>query len=106
VQWFGLAFLPGLPPWTPVQGSCAPLCYHPHVQHAALRGPAWGHPRPRLPGRTCTPGLSVSGNVVTARLAAQQTDGTVRTYQGTYTVRNGAIVDFNVRQVGLRWHIR
>jgi len=44
--------------------------------------------------------LSVSGNVVTARLTAQQTDGTVKSYQGTYTVSNGVIVGFNVRQVG------
>ena len=44
--------------------------------------------------------LSVSGKVVTARLAAQQTDGTVKTYQGTYMVSNGVIVGFNVRQVG------
>lgn len=44
--------------------------------------------------------LSVSGNVVTARLTALQTDGTVRVYQGTYTVKNGVIVGFNVRQVG------
>jgi hypothetical protein len=43
--------------------------------------------------------LSVSGNVVTARLTAQQTDGTVKTYQGTYTVSKGVIVGFSVRQV-------
>ena len=44
--------------------------------------------------------LSVSGNVVTARLTAQQIDGTVKTFQGTYTVSKGVIVGFNVRQVG------
>ena len=44
--------------------------------------------------------LSVSGNVVTARLTAQQTDGTIKSYQGTYTISNGVIVGFNVRQVG------
>jgi hypothetical protein len=43
--------------------------------------------------------LSVSGNVVTARLTAQQTDGTVKIFQGTYTVSKGVIVGFNVRQV-------
>ena len=43
---------------------------------------------------------SVSGNVVTAQLSAQQTDGTIKTYQGTYTVSNGVIVAFNVHQVG------
>ena len=43
---------------------------------------------------------SVSGNVVTAQLSAQQTDGTSKTYQGTYTVSNGVIVAFNVQQVG------
>jgi serine/threonine-protein kinase len=42
--------------------------------------------------------LSVAGDVVTARITALQTDGTVKTYQGTYTVRSGVIVTFNVRQ--------
>jgi hypothetical protein len=44
--------------------------------------------------------LSVSGNVVTVRLVAQETDGTVKTYQGTYTVTGGAIASANVYQVG------
>jgi hypothetical protein len=35
--------------------------------------------------------LSVSGHVVTAWLTAEQTDGSVQTYEGTYTVHNGAI---------------
>jgi serine/threonine-protein kinase len=43
--------------------------------------------------------LSVSGNMVTARVAALQTDGTVKTYQGTYTVSNRVISQFNVHQV-------
>ena len=42
---------------------------------------------------------SVSGDVVTAQLAAQQTDGTVKTYQGSYTVEGGVITQFNVQQV-------
>lgn len=44
--------------------------------------------------------VSVSGDVVTARLTAQQTDGTVDTYQGTYTVEGGVIIGFDVLQVG------
>jgi hypothetical protein len=40
--------------------------------------------------------LSVTGNVVTARLAARQTDGSVRTYQGTYWVTHGIITRFDV----------
>lgn len=44
--------------------------------------------------------LSVSGNVVTARLAARQTDRSVRTYQGTYRVSHGVITRFHVAQVG------
>ncbi len=44
--------------------------------------------------------VSVSGNVVTARLTAPQTDGTVKTFQGTYTVNDGVITQFNVQQVG------
>jgi len=41
---------------------------------------------------------SVSGNVVTARLSALQTDGTVKTYEGTYTVNNGVITGFHVQR--------
>jgi hypothetical protein len=40
--------------------------------------------------------LSVTGNVVTARLAARQTDGSVRTYQGTYWVTHRVITRFDV----------
>jgi transcriptional regulator with XRE-family HTH domain len=43
--------------------------------------------------------VSVSGDVVTGRLNAQQTDGTVDTYQGTYTVQHGVIIGFDVVQV-------
>lgn len=43
--------------------------------------------------------LSVSGNVVKARVAALQTNGTVRVYQGSYTVHRGAITGFDIRQV-------
>ena len=43
--------------------------------------------------------LSTSGNVVTARLAATQTNGTVKTYQGTYTVTSGVISATNVHRV-------
>jgi hypothetical protein len=42
---------------------------------------------------------SVSGDVVTAQVVAEQTDGTVKTYQGTYTVNNGVITQFNVHQI-------
>ena len=44
--------------------------------------------------------VSVSGDVVTAQLTAQQSDGTTTTYEGTYTVDNGVIVGFDVLQVG------
>jgi serine/threonine protein kinase len=44
--------------------------------------------------------LSVTGNVVTARIDARQTDGTVKTFQGTYTVQDGVITKFNVSQTG------
>lgn len=43
--------------------------------------------------------LSVAGHVVTARLRARQTDGSVKHYQGTYRVRHGVIIGFNVAQV-------
>jgi len=42
----------------------------------------------------------VTGNVVHFNLTADQTDGSVKTYQGTYTVQNGQIVDSNVTQTG------
>jgi len=44
--------------------------------------------------------VSVRGDVVTARLTAQQTDGTITTFQGTYTVQHGVITGFDVAQVG------
>jgi transcriptional regulator with XRE-family HTH domain len=44
--------------------------------------------------------VSVSGHVVTAQLTAQQTGGTVTSYQGTYTVEHGVIVGSDVAQVG------
>ena len=43
--------------------------------------------------------VSVSGDVVTARLSARQTDGTVDTYEGTYTVQHGVIIGADVAQV-------
>jgi hypothetical protein len=43
--------------------------------------------------------LSVSGSVVSARVTALQTDSTVKTFQGTYTVTDGVITAFNVHQV-------
>jgi serine/threonine protein kinase len=42
---------------------------------------------------------SVSGDVVTGQVTAQQTNGTVKTYQGSYTVEGGVITQFNVHQV-------
>ena len=44
--------------------------------------------------------LSVSGDVVTGRLTARQTDGTVDTFQGTYTVHSGVIIGSDVLQAG------
>jgi serine/threonine protein kinase len=43
--------------------------------------------------------LGVSGDVVKARVAAVQTDGTVQTYQGSYTVQRGVITGFSIRRV-------
>ncbi len=42
----------------------------------------------------------VTGDVVSFNLTADQTDGSVKTYQGTYTVQNGQIVGSNVKQTG------
>ncbi len=43
--------------------------------------------------------LSVSGNVVSVELVAEQADGTVRTYQGSYTVHDGIIVMSHIEQI-------
>jgi hypothetical protein len=43
--------------------------------------------------------LGVNGNVVSVHLVATQTDGTVKTYQGTYTVTNGVITVAHILQV-------
>ena len=43
--------------------------------------------------------LSSAGPVVTARLTAYQSDGAIKTFQGRYTVKNGVITQFEVRQV-------
>jgi len=40
--------------------------------------------------------LSVSGNVVTAQVTANQTDGTAKVFAGTYTVTGGQITAFDV----------
>jgi hypothetical protein len=40
-----------------------------------------------------------SGDTVDGRLTADQTDGTVQTYQGTYTVQGGVITLFDVRRI-------
>jgi hypothetical protein len=42
---------------------------------------------------------AASGDTVQGRLTAEQTDGTVKTYQGTYIVQNSKITSFNVRQI-------
>ena len=50
--------------------------------------------------------LSVTGSVVTARLAARQTDGSVRNYQGTYWVTHGVITRFAVAPSSAASHPR
>jgi len=44
----------------------------------------------------------VNEDSVTARLVAVQSDGSVRTYQGAYLVRDGVITQASVRQIGWR----
>jgi serine/threonine protein kinase len=44
--------------------------------------------------------VSVVGNVVTVKLAATQTDGSVQHYQGTYTVTNGIITQGHIQLLG------
>jgi eukaryotic-like serine/threonine-protein kinase len=43
--------------------------------------------------------ISVSGSVVTADLAALQSDGTTKNFEGTYTVIDGVIAKSSVHQV-------
>jgi serine/threonine protein kinase len=44
--------------------------------------------------------LSVAGRVVSVDLAATQTDGSVQSYQGTYTVTGGVITQSHIEQTG------
>jgi serine/threonine protein kinase len=44
--------------------------------------------------------VSVTGGVVTVKLAAIQTDGSVKRFAGTYTVANGVITASSIQQVG------
>lgn len=44
--------------------------------------------------------ISVKGNVVSIRLEAAQTDGTVQHYQGTYVVNDGSITGSHIRRAG------
>lgn len=44
--------------------------------------------------------VSVSGHLVTGRITARQTNGSVHVYRGTYAVSGGVITRFHVRQVG------
>jgi hypothetical protein len=44
--------------------------------------------------------IAVAGNVVTVQLTARQDDGTAKIFHGAYTVREGAIVRFDVQQDG------
>jgi hypothetical protein len=44
--------------------------------------------------------VSVAGDVVTVKLAATQTDGSVKYYQGTYTVTNGVITQSHIQLLG------
>jgi serine/threonine protein kinase len=44
--------------------------------------------------------VSVTGGVVTVKLAAAQTDGSVKHYAGTYTVANGVITGSQIQPVG------
>ncbi|MFE5332661.1 nuclear transport factor 2 family protein [Embleya sp. NPDC056575] len=43
---------------------------------------------------------SVSGDTVQVRVAAQRTDGSVRLYAGSYTIRNGTITKGTLRATG------
>ncbi len=43
--------------------------------------------------------ISTSGDVVTARLTATQADGSVKTYEGTYTVIGGQIARSDIRRI-------
>lgn len=43
--------------------------------------------------------LSVAGDTVAARITATQNNGSIKIFQGTYTVENGVITAFDVRQL-------
>ena len=45
-------------------------------------------------------GVQPTDGTVSASIAATQTDGSVKTYAGTYTVANGAIAAAHITQTG------
>jgi hypothetical protein len=55
-------------------------------------------PSPPVP-RGLSPVIMAAALVVSVDLVAQQTDGTVKTYQGSYTVDAGVIVRSHIEQV-------
>jgi eukaryotic-like serine/threonine-protein kinase len=44
--------------------------------------------------------VSVAGNVVSVQLAATQANGSVKNYQGTYTVTGGVITQSDIQPAG------
>jgi hypothetical protein len=44
--------------------------------------------------------VGTTGDTVTISLSTTQCDGSVKQYQGTYTVRNGVITAANIQQTG------
>jgi hypothetical protein len=101
---------PPVAPLTPgpaatVRAYFAAITAHDYAQAWQLGGHNLGISYPefvsgfRGTAKDAVPTISVAGDVVTARLVADQTNGSVKTFQGTYTVQNGEIIQFDVRQV-------
>jgi serine/threonine-protein kinase len=93
-----------LGPAATVQAYIAAINDHNYPRAWALGGKNTGQSYDTFAGgfnRTASDQLtivSVSGDVVTVRLAATQTDGAVDDYQGTYTVVSGVITQSDIQR--------
>jgi hypothetical protein len=95
----------GLSPAQTVRAYFAAINHRRYLEAWQLRGGAATEPYAKFrvgfagTARDNVTILAVNGDVVTARLVALQTNKTIKTYMGTYTVTGGIISSTNVQQI-------
>jgi serine/threonine protein kinase len=93
-------------PAATVQAYFAAINAHDYARAWALGGKNTGSSYPAFvqgfagTARDSLTVVSVAGDVVTVKLAAAQTDGSVTSYQGTYTVSGGVITQSHIQPAG------